>query len=63
MNKKTELLTFKKDNHWVYSQFTVIWKYCSEDKECHKRLGLIFQSNCKWEKHMNSIIRKLTLFI
>ena len=53
--EKIELLTFKKDNHPVYSQFTVIWKYCSEDKECHKHLGLIFQSNCKWEKHINSI--------
>ena len=34
-----------------------------EDKEFHKHLGRTFQSNCKWEKHINSIIRKVTLLI
>ena len=59
--EKTGLLTFKKDNHPVYS--LSFGNIVLEDKECHKRLGLIFQSNCKWDKHINSIIRKVTLFI
>ena len=61
MKKKTDLLTFKKDNHPVYSLSS--GNIVLEDKECHKHLGLIFQSNCKWEKHINSIIRKVPLFI
>ena len=57
--KEEELLTFKKDNLPVYPLSfgnTVL-----EDKECHKHLGLTFQSN--WEKYINSIIRKVTLCI
>ena len=59
--KLTELLTFKKDNLPVYS--LSFGNIVLEDKECHKHLGLIFHSNCKWEKHINSIIRKVTLLI
>ena len=48
--------------------FLAVCSFCAQRhprsyKECHKHLGLIFQSNCKWEKHINSIIRKVTLFI
>ena len=59
--EKTELLIFKKDNHPVYP--LSFGNSVLEDKECHKHLGLIFQSNCKWEKHINSIIRKVTLLV
>ena len=59
--EKTELLTFKKDNLPVYP--LSFGNIVLEDKECHKHLGLTFQSNCKWEKHINSIIRKVTLLI
>ena len=52
-------MLFKKDNHPVYP---LSFGNCVlEDKECHKHLGLIFQSNCKWEKHINNIIRNVTL--
>jgi len=59
--EKTELLTFKKDNLPVYP--LSFGNIVLEDKECHKHLGLTFQSNCKWEKHINIIIRKVTLLI
>ena len=59
--EKTELLTFKKDNLPVYP--LSFGSIVLEDKECHKHLDLTFQSNCKWEKHINSIIRKVTLLI
>ena len=59
--EKTELLTFKKDNLPVYP--LSFGNIVLEDKECHKHLSLTFQSNCKWEKHINSIIRKVTLLI
>ena len=59
--EKTELLTFKKDNLPVYP--LSFGNIVLEDNECHKHLGLTFQSNCKWEKHINSIIRKVTLLI
>ena len=59
--EKTKLLTFMKDNHPVYR--LPFGNSVLEDKECHKHLGLVFQSNCKWEKHINSIIRKVTLLI
>ena len=45
------------------SQNTSFGNIVLEDKECHKHLGLTFQSNCKCEKHINSIIRKVTLLI
>ena len=61
MKKKTELLTFKKDNLPVYP--LSFGNIVLEDKECHKHLGLTFQSNCKWKKYINSIIRKVTLLI
>ena len=61
IKKKNELLTFKKDNHPVYSRS--FGNIALEDKEWYKHLGLIFLSNCKWEKQINSIIRKVTLFI
>ena len=52
-------MLFKKDNHPVYP---LSFGNCVlEDKECHKHLVLIFQSNCKWEKHIISIIRNVTL--
>ena len=41
--KKTELLTFKKDNLPVYP--LSFGNIVLEDKECHKHLGLTFQSN------------------
>ena len=59
--EKTELLTFKKDNHPVYS--LSFGNIVLEDKECHKHLSLIFQIKCKWEKHINSLIRKVPLLI
>ena len=59
--EKTELLTFKKDNLPVYP--LSFGNIVLEDKECHKHLGLTFQSNGKWEKHINSIIRKVTFLI
>ena len=40
---KTELLTFKKDNLPVYP--LSFGNIVLEDKECHKYLGLTFQSN------------------
>jgi len=43
--EKTELLTFKKDNLPVYP--LSLGNSVLEDKECHKYLGLTFQSNCK----------------
>ena len=46
--EKTELLTFKKDNLPVYP--LSFGNIVLEDKECHKHLGLTFQSNSKWEK-------------
>ena len=55
------MLTFKKDNLPVYP--LSFGSIVLEDKECHKHLGLTFQSNCKWEKHINIIIRKVTLLI
>ena len=53
-------MLFKKDNHPVYP---LSFENCVlEDKECHKHLGLIFESNCKWEKHINNIIMKCTFY-
>ena len=49
-------MLFKKDNHPLSFGNCVL-----EDKECHKHLGLIFQSNCKWQKHIIGIIRNVTL--
>ena len=59
--EKTELLTFKKDNHPVYS--LSFGNIVLEEKECQKHLSLIFQIKCKWEKHIKSLIRKVTLLI
>ena len=59
--EKNEFLTFKKDNHPVYP--LSFGNIVLEDNECHKHLGLIFLSNCKSERHINSIIRKVTLFL
>ena len=47
--EKNEFLTFKKDNHPVYP--LSFGNIVLEDKECHKHLGLTFQSNCKWKKY------------
>ena len=51
--EKTELLTFKKDNLPVYP--LSFGNIVLEDKECHKHLGLTFQKNCKWEKHIQGM--------
>ena len=48
LNKeKTELLTFKKANNSVCS--LSFGNIVLEDKECHKHLDLLFQSNCKYK--------------
>ena len=56
---KTDLLTMKRDSNLpepLHFGNTVL-----EDKPHHKHLGITFQSNCRWNEHINNIASKVKL--
>ena len=55
---KTELMTIKRDNKviepLIFNNTTL-----NEVSE-HKHLGLVLQNNCKWDRHIHNLIKKIT---
>jgi len=59
--EKTELLTFKRNTLPVYP--LSFGSSVLQEKDTHKHLGLTIQNNCKWDQHINNIIRTVTLLL
>ena len=59
--EKTELLTFKHDNFPIYP--LTFGDVSLVSHEVHKHLGLTLQINCKWDEHINHIVKKTTMLI
>lgn len=59
--QKTELLNFIRDNKPVLPLTFNNIQLQSSDK--HKHLGLILQSNCKWDEQIKSIMNTVTMLL
>lgn len=59
--EKTELLNFVRGNNVVLPLTFGTVQLCDTDK--HKHLGLVLQNNCKWEEHIRSIVKKVTMLL
>ena len=60
-DKKTEMINIKRGASPVldltFGTQTIV------GKESHKHLGVIIQANCKWDKHIDSIVSKSSLLV
>lgn len=58
---KTEQLNIKRGSSTVYD--LTFGNQILTGKDSHKHLGVVFQDDCKWGKHITSIINKTSLLI
>ena len=59
--EKTELLNFVRGNNTLLP--LTFGDTALHSKENHKHLGLILQNNFKWDKHIDSLINKVTMLL
>ena len=59
--EKTELLTIKRDN--FPNNILTFENANLVDLEYHKHLGVFLQNDCKWNIHINNLIKKVTPLI
>ena len=55
--KKTELMNINRNKNHQFQSLN-FGRTILEDTHSHKHLGIIFQSNCKWESHIKMLIAK-----
>ena len=58
---KTELLNFARNNHPIHD--LTFGSATLHNTQSHKHLGIIFQTNCKWDEQIKSIISKVNLLL
>ena len=58
---KTKLINTKRGNSIVHN--LTFGNHIIEEANCHKHLGITIQGNCKWDNHIENIVRKTSVLI